>query len=415
MRFSTRTDFFADRNRLEIERQKLLRLAREGGRRLFEMSESNPSRVGLGPDPNILAQAFSDPGNCVYEPSPRGLAKARRAVAERLESIARNEGGMKRGFGGASPVEPESLVLCASTSEAYSYLFKILGDPGDAVLVPKPGYPLFDHLAALESLVPLGYPLEYGAGTGWRIDLDRLSGMLADDRAGRIRAIVLINPNNPTGSYVGNEEGREVARLCDRHGIALIADEVFHPYRLEAGAGISSFYGFEEVLTFVLDGFSKRLCLPQAKLGWISVSGPEKEKERALLALDLAADTFLSAGTPVMNAAGALLAQEPSVEAKVLDRCKVNLAAYRGILEYPGSPHRVLRCEGGWTALVRSPRFDSEEELCLELLRRKGLSVQPGHFFDMEQEAHFAFSLILRPEDARWAAQEYADFFEQYR
>jgi aspartate/methionine/tyrosine aminotransferase len=374
---------------------------------IFELSESNPTRVGLVQEPESLARAFSAKENTLYRPSPRGLVQAREAIAAHLGSIAKRET--------AFTVNPESLILCASTSEAYSYLFKLLCDPGDAVLVPRPGYPLFDHLAALEGVKTLGYPLEYFSGTGWRMDLDRLESLLGTDGEKRIRAIVLINPNNPTGSYITEGEKQAVGRMCESHGLSLIVDEVFNPYRLEPCEKTFSFYGFDQVLTFVLDGFSKRLCLPQVKLGWISVSGPGEEKEAALQGLDLISDTYLSAGTPVMNAAGTLLEGEGEILGKVLDRCRKNLDSYREILEYPGSPHQVLRCEGGWTALVRSPRFDSEEELALGLLRKKGLAVQPGHFFDMDQEAFFAFSLILRPEDARWAASEYADFFEHYR
>ncbi|TXT41952.1 MAG: Aminotransferase [Spirochaetes bacterium] len=410
MRLSTRTDFKTERNGLDLERRKIPCST------IFELSESNPTRVGLVHEPHVLSQAFSAEENSLYRPSPRGTIKAREAIAAHVgRGIARQENGIKVDNESVSPIDPESLILCASTSEAYSYLFKLLCDPGDAVFVPRPGYPLFDHLAALEGLRTIGYPLEYLAGSGWRLDADRLESLVAADAERRIKAVVLINPNNPTGSYITEGEKLAVSRICESRGLSLIVDEVFHPYRIEPWEKTSSFYGYDRVSTFVLDGFSKRLCLPQAKLGWISVSGPKEEKEAALQGLDLISDTYLSAGTPVMNAAGSLLEREGEMVEKVLDRCQKNLRSYREILEYPGSPHQVLRCEGGWTALVRSPRFDSEEELALGLLREKGLAVQPGYFFDMEQEAFFAFSLILRPEDARWAATEYADFFKHYR
>ena len=397
MHFSKRINFSAARNTLDLERGEHLRR----GLPLFDLSQSNPTLTGLGHEAEELNAAFADGRNAAYSPDPRGLAHARSEIARHLEGPGRS-------------VDPDRLLLCASTSEAYSYLFKLLCNPGDAVLVPKPGYPLFDHLAALESVEALGYRLEYNHPQGWGIDIASMEKILDAPGGVRVKAIVLINPNNPTGSYVQVSEFDAILELCRRHSLALISDEVFFGYPLEPRADPVSLLGNSEVLTFALDGFSKRLCLPQVKLGWICVSGPGDLVFRAISALELISDAFLSAGTPIMNAAGPLLRNEEAVRLPVLERMKQVMGIYREALLYDGSPHRILACEGGWTALVQSPRFAAEEELVRGLIREKGLYVQPGYFFDMEKEAFFAFSLIVRPEDARRAVLEYREYFERF-
>jgi aspartate/methionine/tyrosine aminotransferase len=409
MKFSTRIDFSASRNSLDLERARRVR----EGLPIIDLSQSNPTKTGLFFPPEILAGALGARANSSYRPDPRGLTEARLAIASVL--AAERKPGTA-----ASAIDPAHLLLCASTSEAYSYLFKLLCDPGDAVLVPRPGYPLFDHLAALESVRAIGYRLDYRHPAGWSIDLEALKDSLERQEAElasgrRIKAIVLINPNNPTGSYIHEKEAAALIELCRRHDLALIADEVFHGYAVEPKADRVSFLGLEEVPTFTLDGFSKRLCLPQAKLGWIHASGPSGTVESSMGALEIISDTFLSAGTPVMNAAGALLAEGPTITAQVLSRMRDVLSVYRGILEGKDSPHRILACEGGWTALVQSPAYEREESLALDLLREEGIFVYPGYFFDMEREAHFAFSLILEPQEAEKAASRYRAFFDRYK
>jgi aspartate/methionine/tyrosine aminotransferase len=315
----------------------------------------------------------------------------------------------ERSEGGASP---DRLFLCASSSEAYGWLFKLLCDPGDAVLVPKPGYPLFDYLAGLEAVEPRPYRLDYLHPAGWRIDLDSVRAAL-ELGGSRVRALVLINPNNPTGSYIGAQERAVLVELCARHGCALVVDEVFFGFPLEPPSETSSFLGEDSVLCFVLDGLSKRLGLPQLKLGWIAASGPGPALAEACSRLEILADAYLSAGTPVQNALPRLLAQAEVFAGPCRRRIASNLASLRLLLEGSGSPHRVLRCEGGWTALVESPRFLPEEELALALLREEGLAVQPGYFFDMEREAFFAFGLISRPELLERGARAYAACFER--
>jgi alanine-synthesizing transaminase len=397
MRFSGRIDFSAETNELDRERSERRRL----GAPILDLSQSNPTRTGLIFPAALASKALSSAENSSYCPDPRGLPAARAAIAAHLSATG--------------PAAEESrLLLCASTSEAYSYLFKLLCDPGEAVLVPRPGYPLFDHLAALESVRAVGYRLEYEHPWGWSIDLSGLSALLESPENSAIKAIVLINPNNPTGSYVRAAELDSILALCARHSIAIIADEVFFDYQLDPASVPVSLRGASDIPIFTLDGLSKRLCLPQMKLGWIHVGGPEREARRALSALELISDNFLSAGAPIMNAVGELLAAEAEIQAAVNTRMKTVMGIYREILCGDGSSHRLLRCGGGWTALVSSPRFASEDELARGLLREEGLFVHPGYFFDMEKEAHFAFSLILRPEEAREAALKYRDFFARF-
>jgi aspartate/methionine/tyrosine aminotransferase len=310
-------------------------------------------------------------------------------------------------------VAPHELFLCASTSEAYGWLFKLLCDPGDAVLVPKPGYPLFDYLAGLESVEPRPYRLEYVHPSGWRIDLDSLRAAL---EAGRAKAIVLINPNNPTGSYVRKAERKAIVELCAFYGCAIVADEVFFGFPVEPrpdSGERASFVGESGVLTFVLDGLSKRLGAPQMKLGWIATSGPGSELAEAEGRLEIIADAYLSAGTPIMNALPFLLEAAPRFAEALDARLRSNLGLLRSILEGPDSPHRVLTCEGGWTAIIESPRLLSEEELALGLVREASLFSYPGYFFDMEREAYFTAGLILQGETLEEGARSYLDYFDK--
>lgn len=388
------------------------------GRRVIDLSESNPTRVGLEaarPEPDWPLGLLLDRSSLRYEPDPRGLPRAREALAARYASEARGDAPSREGLtsrGAATPPNtpgPEDLFLCASTSEAYGWLFKLLCDPGDAVLVPKPGYPLFDYLAGLESVEARPYRLEYSHPSGWRADLHSIERALA---AGRAKAVVLINPNNPTGSYVRAQERSAILSMCARSGCALISDEVFFGFPVEGGER-SSFVGEESVLTFALDGLSKRLGLPQMKLGWIAASGPRRLLDEARGRLEIIADTYLSAGAPVMNALPRLLEAESAFSGRLGRRLTANLTALRGILEGPNSPHRVLRCSGGWTAIVESPALATEEELALGLLRQEGLWSQPGFLFDMEREAFFTMSLILPPEVLEEGARAYLRRFER--
>ena len=395
LRFASRLSWPVPDNSLAA-----LRLWRQSrGLPVLDFSESNPTRVGFPPS---RLDRLSDSANASYEPDPKGSRRAREALA----------GDYAARFGPPSP-GIEDLFLCASTSEAYGWLFKLLCDPGEAVLVPKPGYPLFDYLAGLEAVEARPYRLDYAHPRGWSIDIDSVRKAV---EGGRAKAIVIINPNNPTGSYVRRQEREALIDICRSRGCAIIADEVFYGFPVEIAAegeaaDTASFMGEDRVLTFVLDGLSKRLGMPQAKLGWIAASGPEPELAEARGRLEIIADSYLSAGTPIMNALPDLLAGAEGFARPCRERLAANLADLRGILEGPNSPHRVLRCEGGWTAIVESPRFLPEEELALGLLREKGVWSHPGYFFDMEKEACFTVGLILPPERLEQGARAYADYF----
>lgn len=376
---------------------RALAARKAGGFPVLNFVESNPTRVGLDIRQEGFFAGLGGPAVELYAPEPRGIPSARDALAQWLGTLH-----------GPKAPGPEDLFLCASTSEAYGWIFKLLCSPGEAVLVPKPGYPLFDYLAGLEGVEARSYRLWYRHPKGWSVDLESLEQGL---KAGRARAIVLINPNNPTGSYISPQERAAIVGLASRHGAALIVDEVFYGFPLEHGDR-SSFHGEEGVLTFVLDGLSKLLGLPQIKLGWIALSGPGPGTEEAAGRLEIIADTYLSAGTPAMRALPAWLRTVPAFQASLGARLAANLATLRSSLEGPASPHRVLRCEGGWTALIESPRLLGEEDLALGLLEQEGLYVHPGYLFDLEREACFASSLILPPEDFRKGAEAYLRFFD---
>jgi len=347
---------------------------RAEGRPPLNLSDSNPTRQGLVPQGFIAALARAE--SLRYEPDPRGLKGPREALARR--------------FGGRA----DDYFLCASTSEAYAWLFKLLCDPGEAILVPRPGYPLFDSLAGLEAVRAVPYRLSYGHPSGWAIDIEELREAAQRERP---KALVAINPNNPTGSYVSATERAALVALCAEFGMALIADEVFYPYAVDAPGGHGRLAGEAGCLTFALDGLSKLLCLPQVKLGWIRVSGPEPERSEASGRLEIIADAFLSAGAPAMNALPLLLEGADACIAAVRSRLHANIAEARRAMGGPDSPYRVLRCEGGWTALLEIPRYQGEEETALGLLSVESLGVQPGYFFDMEREGCLALSLILEP------------------
>lgn len=293
-----------------------------------------------------------------------------------------------RGSGAASlRVSPERVLLTASTSEAYSFVLRLLCDPGDQVLVPSPSYPLFEFLAGLNDVQVVPYPLVYDHG--WQIDLHSLESAVTP----RTRAVVVVNPNNPTGSFVRRQELQALNALCARQGLALVADEVFLDYAHD-GRAHPSLAANRRALTFVLSGLSKIAALPQMKLGWAVVNGSEAEVRRAMARLEVIADTYLSVNTPVQLALPALLAQGRSMQAQIGRR----IAANRRELQHQLASHpasRVLESEGGWYAVLRVPARGSDEELALALLRRSGVFVHPGHFYGFAGEGHLVLSLIV--------------------
>jgi len=371
--FSSRFHWDFRPNRLT----ELLAAKRREGAGILDLTESNPTRAGFSYPAEIL-RAFDDPRVLAYEPVPAGSGAAREAVAAYCA-----ERGQR--------VDASRILLTASTSEAYAYLFKLLTDPGDQVLVPRPSYPLFEFLANMESIEVRHYPLVYHGA--WTIDLDALAGAISD----RTRAIVLVNPNNPTGSYVKPGELEALVRLARDRRIALISDEVFSDYGLKADANrVATLAGVSECLAFSLSGLSKIAGLPQMKLGWMVVSGPDELRKEALEKLEWIADTYLSVGTPVQCAAGRLLAAGDVVRRQIHERCATNLAFVREAAG--GSAATVLDVEGGWNVTLEVPRIRSEEEWTLSLLGEDNVLVQPGFFYDFESEAYLIVSLLARLE-----------------
>ena len=348
---------------------------RADGVPLLDLTETNPSNVGLSCSPDVLAE-LSNPLAARYSPEPLGMASAREAVA--------------RSYGPAPAVDPAHVILTASTSEAYALLFKLLCDPRDEVLIPQPSYPLFDSLTALDAVDARPYRLEYH-GTWW---IDRDSVDLACTT--RTRAILVVSPNNPTGSMLRAGDRDWLASLAADRGIAIIADEVFADYPLRPARDASSFLGESRALTFVLGGLSKSAGLPQLKLGWMVVSGPSELAAQAIQRLEVICDTYLSVSTPVQIAAPALIAAGRDVRARIQARITGNLAvAERLVAAVPAVS--LLSPEGGWSVALRVPATESEEALVLRLLQDAHVLVHPGFFFDFAGEAFLVISLLPEP------------------
>ncbi|MEK7729510.1 MAG: pyridoxal phosphate-dependent aminotransferase [candidate division KSB1 bacterium] len=375
--FSSRFTFSLATNRLGgiLERKRAQR------EHILDLTESNPTRAGLVYDEAEILAALSQPQTLRYEPEPRGLFSARQAVAAYYR--ARGE-----------QVTAEHIHLTASTSEGYAYLFKLLADPEAEVLVPQPAYPLLDFLTALESVRLVHYPLCYEAAHGWRIDLEQLALTISTKTV----AIVLVNPNNPTGSFIKQEELRELNTICAEHNLALICDEVFSDYgEGEDEQRVPSLVGNDETLTFVLSGLSKVSALPQMKLGWIHVSGPAALREEAQERLDFIADTYLSVSTPVQHAAKRLLAQRDSLQAQIQARCRANETWLRAECARLPNCH-MLKREGGWYAIIEMRLPFDEEEFTVRLLEAENVLLHPGYFFDFPKSGFLVVSL-LTPEE----------------
>jgi aspartate/methionine/tyrosine aminotransferase len=343
-----------------------------------DLTESNPTRAGFT-YPDDLLQHLADPSALRYEPQPFGLPMAREAVAADC------------GRRGAS-VDPAQVVLTASTSEAYSWLFKLLCNPGDEVLVPRPSYPLFEHLTRLEAVEAVPYDLEYHAR--WDIDVASVARAVSP----RTRAILVVSPNNPTGSYLKRRELEALTATCEERDLALVADEVFVDFALDAPEDrVIDVALHAEPLAFSLGGLSKSAGLPQVKLGWMIVGGTAARRAAALEALELIADSYLSVATPVQVAASDLLARGADIRRDIGHRLRENLERLRALAQsFPGTS--VLTCEGGWYAVVRVPTTVPEEDLVLGLLDRERILVHPGYFFDFPREAYIVASLLPPPE-----------------
>jgi alanine-synthesizing transaminase len=366
---------FSRRVPAELSPNRIAR-ARAAAAPRFDLTLSNPTACGIDYPVGLLAP-LADPKGLRYRPHPRGLRSAREVVTREF---------LRHG----AAVDPDCVVLTASTSEAYALLFKLLADPGQAVLVPTPSYPLFEHLARVEGVESLAYHLDREGG--WRLDPHALEAAPESTRA-----IVLVHPNNPTGSFVHPDDAGALSELAARRGWAIIADEVFLDYALDGGPGAGwSFASNRSALTLTLGGLSKSVGLPQLKLAWVVASGPEGAVAAAVERLEFLADTFLSVATPVQLALPLLLREGAAVREAILARCRHNLTVLRSATaEVPAVS--VLPTGGGWSAVMRVPAVVGEEELVLELLRDESVGVHPGYFFDFPEEVTLVLSLLPEP------------------
>jgi alanine-synthesizing transaminase len=374
--FSQRTDWKLTPNRF-TEAQREMSAA---GREVLDLAVSNPTRAGLRYDEESILNSLTNPNALDYDPQPRGLRSAREAVVAYYREQHEE-----------SEIDPDSLVLASSTSEGYSYVFRLLCNPDDEVLVPKPSYPLFEFLADLQDVKLVTYPLIYDHG--WQIDFPSIHKSVTD----RTRAIVVVHPNNPTGSCVSETERSALNQVCREHKLSLIADEVFLDYPHD-GVLRPTFATNHAVLTFTLSGLSKIAGLPQMKLAWIATSGPKDLVNTALARLEVIADTYLSMSTPIQLAAPVLLEQRKSIQPQLLNRVRTNLKELDRQLAQQKNCQR-LNAEGGWYAVLRVPVTQSDEELAINILRKLSVLIHPGHFYDFPNDGYLIVSLITPKED----------------
>jgi len=372
-RFSRRTSWDSG----ESSYAAAVREARAAGRQVYDLTLSNPTRCGFDYDARALLEPMMDARALVYDPDPRGMRSAREAVA-----------GYYAGHG--ANVSVDDLVITTSTSESYSFLFRLLCDPGDEVLVAQPSYPLFDFLADLDDVRLRPYPLFYDHG--WWIDQSELERAMTP----RTRAILVVHPNNPTGHWTGASEREALEALCVKHGLALIVDEVFLDYPLrEATPSAKSFAcGPHPALTFVLSGLSKIVGLPQMKAAWIASFGPEREREEARTRLEIVADTFLSMNAPVQLALPAWLAGRAGIQEQIRARAQGNLATLRRVAAESPGRLQVLEVEAGWSAVLVLPEWVGETDCAERLARERGVLVHPGAFYAMGEKNRAVVSLI---------------------
>lgn len=355
---------------------RALAAKRRSGATIVDLTETNPTSAGFT-YPKTLLEPLAHPRALAYDPQPLGLWSARAAVAADF----RRKGVV---------ISADRVALTSSTSDAYALLFKLLCNAGDEVLVPHPSYPLFEHLTRLESVIAVPYTLDYHGS--WRVDIGSVERAVTE----RTRAILIVSPNNPTGSFLHRHDLAAMSELASGRRLAIIGDEVFADYQLDEAADAVSVLPAAGVLTFSLGGLSKSAGLPQVKLGWIGCGGPADQLDDALAAYEIIADTYLSVSTPVQAAAAELIAQGAAIRAQILARVRRNLDSLRQLAAAHPSID-VLRVEGGWSAVLQVPQVRSEETLVLELLDKDHVLVHPGYFFDCAREAYVVVSLLIEP------------------
>lgn len=367
MKFARRTDWELTPNKIS----SILEDFKAKGKTVLDLTESNPTRCGLAYPQKELLSALSQDANMLYSPSTKGLLSSREAVAAYYA-----QKNIK--------VSPEQIFLTASTSEAYSFLFRLLADPGENILFPAPSYPLFDFLVDLNDLERGFYPLEYA--DRWMVDLDGVQENINE----KTKALVTVNPNNPTGSFIKRDELAQLNKICKTRQCALISDEVFFDYAIADSPDFVSFAGNQDNLTFTMGGLSKTLGLPQMKLSWTIVSGPEDVVKDAVNRLEIIADTYLSVNTPVQNALASWLNLRPGIQKAIMDRVRMN----RDELAKKFAGESLLHTEGGWYAVVKMADGLDEESLVEELLVKDRVYVHPGYFFNFSEGAYLILSLL---------------------
>jgi aspartate/methionine/tyrosine aminotransferase len=374
--FACRTDWDLSANRYSLA----LASARRDGRALLDLTASNPTTVGLHFERERILRSLQHPQALQYEPAPKGILPARQAVAAYYA-------------GSGIALSPEQIILTVSTSEAYSYCFRLLCDPGDEVLVPSPSYPLFDFLADIQDVKLVPYELVYDHG--WQIEFESLRGAITP----RSRAVMVVHPNNPTGHFTRNWELERLNSFCRDHELALVADEVFLDYGLTDEAP-SSFAANQGALSFTLSGLSKICALPQIKVAWIAVSGPRELVRTALDRLEVIADIYLSPNAPVQWAIPELLATREGIQRQLRERTLHNLRELDAQLATANMTTR-LAFDAGWYAVLRTPATRSDEDVAIALLDQEGVLVHPGHFFDFPGAGYLVVSLIASENDFR--------------
>jgi alanine-synthesizing transaminase len=384
--FSDRTNWPLTRNPFTLALDEL----RASGTPLLDLTASNPTQCNFHYDSSAILSAFQNHAALAYDPQPKGTLAARREVARYYLDDHQ------------TTVDPDSLFLTTSTSEAYSYAFRLLCNPGDELLLPKPSYPLFEFLAGLEDVHLKPYSLAYAHG--WFIDFQSLENSITP----RTRAILLVHPNNPTGSYVRPEELLRLNALCKKHNLALIVDEVFLDFPFDS-APRKTFASNTEVLTFILSGLSKISALPQMKIAWLAATGPGSQLRPALNRLEIIADTYLSLSAPAQAALPTLMAQRHSLRPQLQSRIRENLSHLQSQLRsHPTC--EPLHAEAGWYAILRysaNPLTQSsDEDMAIHLLRHHHVLLHPGHFYDFPSPNHLVLSLITPPSTFREALQK---------
>ena len=374
--FAKRTNWNLTPNRLSVALEK----HRASGKPLVDLTVSNPTICGFQYDAEAILGTLRDPQALTYTPDPKGLRSARQAVAAYYA---------ERG----ATVSTDEIILTTSTSEAYTYIFRALCDPGDELLIPAPSYPLFDFLADIQDVKLVPYPLVYDHG--WQIDFHSLETAINS----RTRGVIVVHPNNPTGHFVKQTEARRLSELCLSRDMAIIGDEVFLDFALRADRPIT-FATSNTALTFTLSGLSKIAGLPQMKVAWIITSGPQGQKREALPRLEVIADTYLSPNAPVQLAVPALFAQRRTFQEQLITRVRKNLAELDHQLKTQNVCAR-LEVEGGWYAILRVPATQPDDELAIRLLEEKNVYVHPGHFFDFPGDGYLVVSLIVREQEFR--------------